>query len=94
VNADGHPVMQRFHRPEEEKRMVVVLDPADYDRWLSCPLAEAPWFFKQWMGPLDSFADPLPPRAPKTHSGKVIVPPSLPPGVGDLDKPGDQTPLF
>jgi len=28
VNADGHPVMQRFHRAEEEKRMVMILDPA------------------------------------------------------------------
>ena len=38
VNAEGHPLMQRFHRPEDEKRMVVVLDPADYDRWLDCPV--------------------------------------------------------
>lgn len=37
VNADGHPLMQRFHKPEDEKRMVVIFDPADYDRWLDCP---------------------------------------------------------
>jgi len=37
VNADGHDVMKRFHKPEDEKRMVVVLDETDYDRWLDAP---------------------------------------------------------
>lgn len=82
VNADGHPVMQRFHKPEDEKRMVVILDPKDYDDWLTCPLAEAPKFFRQWMGQLDSYAAPLPPRAPRTHSGKVVVPPAPPESPG------------
>ena len=27
VNADKHPVMQRFHKPEDEKRSVVIADP-------------------------------------------------------------------
>jgi putative SOS response-associated peptidase YedK len=76
VNADGHPVMQRFHKPEEEKRMVVILDTKEYDDWLTCSATDAPRFFKQWMGPLDSFAAPLPQRAPRTHSGNVIVPPT------------------
>ena len=79
VNADGHPVMQRFHKPGEEKRMVVILDPADYGQWLACPVADAPQYFKQWMGPLDVEARPLPPRAPKTISGKTVVPPKPPP---------------
>jgi putative SOS response-associated peptidase YedK len=26
--------MRNFHRPEDEKRMVVTLDEADYDAWL------------------------------------------------------------
>lgn len=34
VNADDHPLMRNFHRPEDEKRMVVILDEADYDEWL------------------------------------------------------------
>jgi putative SOS response-associated peptidase YedK len=34
VNADGHPVMGRFHRPGDEKRSVVVLEPAQFDAWL------------------------------------------------------------
>jgi len=34
INAEGHPLMQRFHKPGDEKRSVVVLDPEDYDAWL------------------------------------------------------------
>ena len=37
INADGHALMQRFHKPDDEKRMVVVLDEADYDAWLDSP---------------------------------------------------------
>ena len=74
VNADGHPVMGRFHRPEDEKRMVVILDPQDYDAWLTCPVSEAKKFHRQWMGPLDSYAAPLQPRPPRAHSGQVIAP--------------------
>lgn len=78
--------MQRFHKPEHEKRMVVILDPQDYDDWLGCTVAEAPRFFKQWTGPLDTAPVPLPPRAPRTHSGKVVVPPrpSPDPETGEL----------
>ena len=82
VNADGHPVMQRFHKPEDEKRMVVILDPREYDDWLTCPLPQVPKFFRQWTGPLESYAAPLPPRAPRTHSGKVVVPPKQNDGPG------------
>lgn len=35
INADGHGVMQHFHKPEDEKRMVVILNPADYQHWLT-----------------------------------------------------------
>lgn len=34
VNADEHPLMKNFHRPEDEKRMVVVLEEVDFDTWL------------------------------------------------------------
>jgi putative SOS response-associated peptidase YedK len=62
VNADGHPVFQRMHKPGDEKRMVVIVDPAEYDRWLQCTLAEAVTFFKQWQRPLVDVPAPLPPR--------------------------------
>jgi putative SOS response-associated peptidase YedK len=34
INADDHPLMKRFHKPTDEKRSVVVLDPEDYEAWL------------------------------------------------------------
>lgn len=60
VNADGHPVYERMHAPGHEKRMVVILDPDDYDRWLQCSPDEAKAFFKQWHGKLE--AQPSPAR--------------------------------
>jgi putative SOS response-associated peptidase YedK len=83
VNADGHPVIQRFHRPVEEKRMVVILDPQDYATWLSCSVEVAPSFFKQWQGALDASPAGLPPRAPKSSSIRTARPPP-PPEMGEL----------
>ncbi|WP_126242325.1 SOS response-associated peptidase [Burkholderia gladioli] len=34
VNADEHEVMQRMHRPDDEKRSVVILRTEDHDEWL------------------------------------------------------------
>ena len=35
INADNHSLMQNFHKPEEEKRMVVILDESNYSHWLN-----------------------------------------------------------
>ena len=45
INADEHPLMQRFHKSGDEKRMLVFLHPERYDDWLHCPLAAAHEFF-------------------------------------------------
>ena len=34
INANDHPVMQRLHKPEEEKRTVVPLRPELFNAWL------------------------------------------------------------
>lgn len=34
LNADHHPLMQRMHRPEDEKRMPVLLRPDQVEAWL------------------------------------------------------------
>lgn len=39
INADSHGLMRNFHRPEDEKRMVVVLPEDRYEDWLSAPTA-------------------------------------------------------
>ena len=77
VNADDHPVMRRFHKPGEEKRMVVILDPKDYDDWLACSVDEAVRHFRQWSGELRAEPAPLF-RAPPSTSGRVFVPPPQP----------------
>jgi putative SOS response-associated peptidase YedK len=72
VSAEGHPVMSRFHKWGEEKRMVIFLDPHEYDDWLTCPVQEAPKYFRQWLGRMETSPAPLPPRAKKA---KPAAPP-------------------
>jgi len=68
VDAEGHPVFARMHKPGDDKRMVVILHPDDHDAWLTCPVAQAPSFFKAWTGPLLAVPDPLPARAGRPGS--------------------------
>ena len=35
INADGHEVMKHFHKPEDEKRSIVVLNEENYLSWLN-----------------------------------------------------------
>ena len=41
INADQHPLMRQFHRADEEKRMVVILEAHHYAQWLDGQLADA-----------------------------------------------------
>ncbi|MBH9553134.1 SOS response-associated peptidase [Inhella gelatinilytica] len=48
INADGHSLMGRMHKPDpklppdaQDKRMVCVLEPADWNAWLAAPVQEA-----------------------------------------------------
>jgi putative SOS response-associated peptidase YedK len=41
INADEHVFMREFHKPGEEKRMVVVLPPDRWDAWLQAPVAQS-----------------------------------------------------
>jgi len=41
INADGHPVMGRFHRPNDEKRTPLVLPRAAIDGWLEATTQSA-----------------------------------------------------
>jgi putative SOS response-associated peptidase YedK len=48
INADGHPFMQQFHKPTDEKRMVVILPQEHYDAWLQAPAAQSASFLVRW----------------------------------------------
>lgn len=63
INADAHPLMRRFHRPGDEKRSLVVIDPERADDWLQADADGA----RALLMPFDAAAfsaraDPLPPR--------------------------------
>lgn len=77
VNADEHPFMRQFHAPGDEKRMVVILEPEDFEGWLTCPVAEAKArYCKQWHG--DLVGEPVPlPRRPKRMATRPPGPTSL-----------------
>lgn len=59
INADTHPLMQRFHRPEDEKRMLVLLEPAQYEAWLHATTEQVGSFLQAY--PADKLmAEPAP----------------------------------
>lgn len=41
ANADAHPLLHRMHRPGDEKRLLLVVPPADFGRWLTASAADA-----------------------------------------------------
>ena len=51
VNADDHPVLNRFHRPGEEKRSLVIVPPEEYDAWLACRDPELARTFMRLLSP-------------------------------------------
>jgi putative SOS response-associated peptidase YedK len=61
VNADEHALMKRFHRAGEEKRMVVILEEAEYSAWLDCPAERMHEFMRCFPAErLEAEPDPLP----------------------------------
>lgn len=46
INADQHPLMNQFHKPTDEKRMVVILPEHRYDDWLRAPAGGCADFLK------------------------------------------------
>jgi putative SOS response-associated peptidase YedK len=64
VNADDHPIMNHFHRPEDEKRMPVIVPLRDYRAWLEATVESAAQFFQTYPAEeMTARPEPLPPRA-------------------------------
>ena len=71
INADEHPLMKRFHKPGDEKRMLVILRPEQYDEWMHSPVDDAPSFFEPYPAErLKAHAAPKPSKA----TGQTILP--------------------
>jgi len=64
VNADDHSLMKRFHKPNDEKRMVAILDPERYDDWLHCEVDEAEGFLTCY--PAEKLTANAAPKVPKS----------------------------
>ena len=69
INANDHPLMRRFHKPDDEKRMLILLHPQQYDDWLHCLVDEAPSFFNAY--PAEQLAALPAPRSARS------IPPTL-----------------
>ncbi len=61
INADEHELMRNFHRPKEEKRMVVILPEDSYEDWLGASPERAAGFIRPYGAELLRAAAP-PPR--------------------------------
>ncbi len=48
INADDHPLMKQFHKPQEEKRMVVILPEDRYLDWLQASPEQSRDFLLSW----------------------------------------------
>jgi len=60
VNADDHAFMRNFHRPGDEKRMVVILQEGDYDAWLAAPADDSRQYLKQFPAELMAVSQTAP----------------------------------
>ena len=61
VNADDHELFKHFHKPGDEKRMVVILREDQYDEWLDAPAARSMAFMQPYPAQL-LMATPEPDR--------------------------------
>jgi putative SOS response-associated peptidase YedK len=64
INADGHEVMGRFHRPGDERRSLVVVDQPDWGHWLRATTAEATAMLLP-IKPNEFTAEPSPVNVPQ-----------------------------
>ena len=52
INADAHPLMRQFHKPTDEKRMVVILHDDQHDDWLNASMNESKEFLRAYPADL------------------------------------------
>ncbi len=48
INADNHEAFGLLHKPQDEKRMVVILEEDDYETWLKGSVFDAQSLLKQY----------------------------------------------
>lgn len=68
INADGHAVMGRFHRPGDERRSLVVVPDSRWQAWLTAPATEAAGMFDT----MDSTQFTAEPASPKQTQASLL----------------------
>jgi len=71
INADSHPLMQRFHKPNEEKRMLVIVEPSQYEDWLHVSLDDAKKFLVPY--PAEQLIAQPAPKPPRTKQQRTAA---------------------
>lgn len=69
LNADAHPLLNRFHAPGKEKRGVVVLPKGSHGEWLACRSTDEVRSFLKLLPAtkMHAHACPAPQRATKAR---------------------------
>ena len=62
INATHHPLMRMFHKPTDEKRMVVILSEDQYDAWLQVGVEQSQGFLRLYPAELLEAIAPLAPH--------------------------------
>ena len=86
INADTHPLFMHMHRPDlkrpvemQDKRMVVILPPAQYEPWLDATPQEAFEFMRQYPAELLTMVpEPLPAKGAQSSASPDVAPPDQP----------------
>lgn len=72
INADDHPFMSQFHRPEDEKRSIVVIPPERHMDWRHCHHSQAHKLLQPMNDQLTAKMMPRKPAKPKTLQNTVL----------------------
>ena len=74
INADVHPVMNHFHKPGDEKRMPIIIEPENYLNWLEASTESAAQFFRPFSPDLmTAKPEALAPRGAKLVKPRAKV---------------------
>ena len=74
INADAHPVINHFHKPGDEKRMPIIIEPENYLNWLEASTESAAQFFRPFSPDLmTAKPEPLAPRGAKLVKPRAKV---------------------
>ena len=77
INADAHPLMNLFHKPTDEKRMVIILLPERYRDWLSASPENSMAFMQPCSANLLQAMPATPPRSAQANGKSPAIPATI-----------------